>query len=154
MTKLSFYLLIILSVNGFIVTSQTFERQILSSADDAEEKFDGSYVTTTSSDIEMMYDTWNSQGLQTLGFRFDNIVIPASSTITNAYIQFTADGSYSGNLTMTIREKMLLIHLCLPAHQIIFQIVLLRLQMYNGIPFHHGQTINRVPDNKRPIYQL
>ena len=105
MTKLSFYLLIILSVNGFIVTSQTFERQILSSADDAEEKFDGSYVTTTSSDIEMMYDTWNSQGLQTLGFRFDNIVIPASSTITNAYIQFTADGSYSGNLTMTIKGE-------------------------------------------------
>lgn len=85
-----------------IVSSQTFEQYIQSSSDDAEEKSDGSYVTTSSSDIEMVYDSWNSQELQTLGFRFANITIPANSLITNAYIQFTADGSNSGSNTMNI----------------------------------------------------
>ncbi|MFT4602466.1 MAG: hypothetical protein ACI857_002652 [Arenicella sp.] len=98
--KISFLLL--LSVHLNLVSAQTFEQYIQSSSDDAEEKFDGSYVTTSSSDLEMVYDSWNSQGLQTIGLRFDNIAIPANSLITNAYIQFTADGSSSGSLSMTI----------------------------------------------------
>ena len=81
----------------------TFQQSILSSTDDAEEKFDGSYITTSSSDLEMMYDSWNSQGIQTVGLRFDNITIPANATIANAYIQFTADGSSSGNVAITIK---------------------------------------------------
>jgi len=105
MNKLHVFILIILSINGFMLPAQIFERQILSSADDAEEKHDGSYVTTTSSDIEMVYDTWNSQELQELGFRFVNIAIPSNSIITNAYIQFTADGSSSGNVEMTIKGE-------------------------------------------------
>ena len=107
MKKLNFFILVLLSINGFIASAQTFtfQQQILSSTDDAEEKFDGSYVTTSSSDIEMMYDSWNSQGLQTIGFRFDNITIPANATISNAYIQFTADGSKSGNMSMTIKGE-------------------------------------------------
>jgi len=107
MKKLNYFLLIFLTINGLIASSQTFtfERHILSSSDDAEEKFDGSYVTTSSSDIEMVYDSWNSQGLQTYGLRFDNITIPANSLISNAYIQFTADGSSSGNVTMTIKGE-------------------------------------------------
>ncbi len=107
MKKLNFFILVLLSINGFIASAQTFtfQQQILSSTDDAEEKFDGSYITTSSSDIEMMYDSWNSQGLQTIGFRFDNITIPANATISNAYIQFTADGSKSGNMSMTIKGE-------------------------------------------------
>tara|TARA_B110000977_G_scaffold34070_1_gene45408 strand:+ start:819 stop:3572 length:2754 start_codon:yes stop_codon:yes gene_type:complete len=83
----------------------TFQQSILSSTDDAEEKFDGSYITTSSSDLEMMYDSWNSQGIQTVGLRFDNITIPANATIANAYIQFTADGSSSGNVAITIKGE-------------------------------------------------
>lgn len=85
--------------------SQTFEQYIQSSTDDAEEKFNGSYITTSSSDIELVYDSWNSQELQTIGLRFDNVAIPANATITNAYIQFTADGSTSGSLELTIRGE-------------------------------------------------
>lgn len=105
MKKKAFLFSFIFSLNGLIVSSQTFERQIVIGTDDAEEKFDGSFVTTSSSDIEMVYDSWNSQGLQILGFRFDNIAIPSNSTITNAYIQFTATGSSSGNMTMTIKGE-------------------------------------------------
>ena len=72
---------------------------------DAEEKFNGSYVTTSSSDIEMMYDTWNSQGIQTVGLRFDNVVVPSNATIINAYIQFTADASNSSSVSMTIKGE-------------------------------------------------
>ncbi|MCJ8288838.1 MAG: metallophosphoesterase [Crocinitomicaceae bacterium] len=105
MKPLNFFGLALLCINIHLVSAQTFEQYIQSSADDAEEKFDGSYVTTSSSDLEMMYDSWNSQGLQTIGLRFDNIAIPANSLITNAYIQFTADGSSSGNITMTIQGE-------------------------------------------------
>lgn len=104
MTKVSVYFIIAFFLSA-PVFSQTFERQILSSADDAEEKFDGSDVLTSSSDLEMMYDTFNDQGLQTIGLRFDDITIPSNATISNAYIQFTADGNNSGNLTITIKGE-------------------------------------------------
>lgn len=98
-------LLLVCASTQFSWSQQTFQQNIQSSTDDAEEKFDGSYVTTSSSDIEMVYDSWNSQGLQTLGLRFDNVTIPANALITNAYLQFTADGSSSGNLTMSIHGE-------------------------------------------------
>ena len=104
MTKVSVYFIIAFFLSA-PVFSQTFERQILSSADDAEEKFDGSDVLTSSSDLEMVYDTFNEQGLQTIGLRFDDITIPSNATISNAYIQFTADGNNSGNLTITIKGE-------------------------------------------------
>lgn len=106
-TLLNIFVLIILSINGYKTSAQSFtlNRQILSSTDDAEEKFDGSFITTSSSDIEMVYDSWNSQGLQKLGFRFANITIPSNATILNAYIQFTADGASSGSLDMTIKGE-------------------------------------------------
>jgi len=99
--------LIILSITGFEASAQTFffQQQVLTSSDDAEEKFDGSYVTTSSSDIEFMYDSWNSQGIQTVGLRFDNIGIPANATIVDAYIQFTADATTSGSMTITIKGE-------------------------------------------------
>ena len=107
MKNIKIILLISLLISGFIANSQilTFQSQIFTSSDDAEEKFDGSYLTTSSSDIEMMYDSWNNQGIQKIGLRFDNITIPSNATITNAYIQFTADGNNSGNMTMTSRGE-------------------------------------------------
>lgn len=102
MIKNNYLALILVLINWSVSFSQTFEQHIQSSTDDAEEKFDGSYITTSSSDIELVFDTWNDQGLQTIGLRFDNVTIPANSVITDAYIQFTADGSSSGNLSMII----------------------------------------------------
>ncbi|MGB0914427.1 MAG: T9SS type A sorting domain-containing protein [Crocinitomicaceae bacterium] len=101
--KIALYTFLLLSIQG--VYAQSFEQYIQSSSDDAEEKFDGSEVITSSSDIEMMYDTWNNQGLQTVGLRFSNVTIPSNSLITNAYIQFTADGSTSGNCTLTFKGE-------------------------------------------------
>lgn len=105
MSNLYSYLLFIFLLYGLSATSQTFERQILSSSDDAEEKFDGSDVLTSSTDLELMYDTFNDQGLQKIGLRFNNIAIPSNATITNAYIQFTADGNNNGDVTITIKGE-------------------------------------------------
>jgi hypothetical protein len=98
-------LLLFISFYCNLAFTQSFDRQILASTDDAEEKFNGSNITTSSSDLELVYDYWNDQGLQTIGLRFDDIAIPSNSTILSAYIQFTADGDYSGDLTMTIKGE-------------------------------------------------
>lgn len=107
MKTTKFFGLITLLLSTLFINSQTFtfQQSIISSTDDAEEKYDGSYITTSSSDLEMMYDSWNSQGLQTVGLRFSNITIPTNATIVNAYIQFTADGSSSGNIDITIKGE-------------------------------------------------
>jgi hypothetical protein len=105
MKNLRFWILILLCINVHLGLSQSFDQYIQASSDDAEEKFDGSYVTTSSSDIEVVYDSWNSQGLQVVGLRFDNVTIPSNSLITSAYIQFTADGSSSGDVTITIKGE-------------------------------------------------
>tara|TARA_B100000795_G_scaffold123450_1_gene92010 strand:- start:49364 stop:52132 length:2769 start_codon:yes stop_codon:yes gene_type:complete len=105
MPNFTSYFFFIFFLYGLNVSSQTFERQILSSTDDAEEKFDGSEVLTDSSDLELMYDGFNNQGLQTVGLRFDDIAIPSSATITNAYIQFTADGDNQGNIVISIQGE-------------------------------------------------
>lgn len=105
MIKFYNYCLLILFFYGLNMFSQTFERQIFSSADDAEEKHDGSDVLTTSSDLEMMFDTFNNQGLQTIGLRFDAIAIPSNATITKSYIQFTADGNSDGNMIILIQGE-------------------------------------------------
>lgn len=105
MKKITYSFFVFLLMCGLHVSAQTFERQILSSSDDAEEKFDGSDVLTDSSDLEMMYDSFNDQGMQTIGLRFQDIAIPANATITNAFIQFTADGDNDGVLTITIKGE-------------------------------------------------
>ena len=103
-------LFILLSAALFFTVVQAnaqlnFTTSISSSSDDAEEKFDGSYTTATSSDLELVYDTWNSQGLQQIGLRFAQVNIPSNAVITNAYIRFTADGSSSGNVNLVIRGE-------------------------------------------------
>lgn len=96
-----------LSIIGLCMSSVTFAQnklnvQVNSSSDDAEQKFDGSKITTTSSDLELVYDDWNNQQLQTVGIRFAGVNIPADAVITKAYIQFTAKESTSGNISLKI----------------------------------------------------
>lgn len=105
MLKFRYLLLLILGFSLQAGISQTIEQHIQSSSDDAEEKHDGSFVALSSSDIELMYDSWNDQMIQTVGLRFTNIEIPENSSIKNAYIQFTADGSSSGNVTLNIKGE-------------------------------------------------
>ena len=56
MTKITPIVVLLFFVTNAASYSQSFERIIMNSSDDAEEKFDGSYVTTSSSDIELTYD--------------------------------------------------------------------------------------------------
>ena len=69
---------------------ETITCSILNADDDVEESQNG-VLYTDSSDLEFVYDSFNSNGYQTIGLRFGNIKIPKGATITNAYLQFTCD---------------------------------------------------------------
>jgi hypothetical protein len=78
--------------------------RINSSSDDAEELADGT-MYMDSSDLEFAFDA-NDRGLQTVGMCFDNVALPDEGiTITNAYVQFKADETYSADVTVTIRGE-------------------------------------------------
>ena len=66
----------------------TFERRVAASVDDAEE-FADSTVHLTSSDLELTHDGSD----QTIGIRWTGVTIPPGSTITAAWIQFSAKES-------------------------------------------------------------
>lgn len=68
--------------------TETFS--ILTGEDDVEEAQDGR-LYNDSSDLEMVYDSYNNSRYQTIGLRFGNIKIPRGATINSAYIQFTTD---------------------------------------------------------------
>ncbi|MEL6534599.1 MAG: Ig-like domain-containing protein [Bacteroidota bacterium] len=68
----------------------TTSARVSASTDDAEEGTNGT-IYTNSSDLELVYDSYNSQGNQQVGMIFRGHGIPSNATITNAYVQFTAD---------------------------------------------------------------
>lgn len=76
--------------------------------DDVEEGETNGAMAMTSSDLELgESDSWAAlndvpQGLQTIGIRFNDIAIPAGSTILNATIQFTCDNIGAEPVQMTI----------------------------------------------------
>lgn len=80
--------------------SETEEVRISSGNDDVEESPTGE-VYTGSSDLELIYDSYNG-GDQVIGLRFTGIQVPQGATITSAYIQFAADESNSGSTTLSI----------------------------------------------------
>lgn len=65
-----------------------------------EDNSDGS-VNTSSSDIELTYDSEQ----QTVGIRFTNVTIEQGASISSASIQFEVDETSSGSLTLTIRGE-------------------------------------------------
>ena len=77
---------------------------IISDNDDVEERQNG-YMYFNSSDLELVYDTYQSAGNQTVGLRFRGLDIPQGATITNAYLQFTADETNSAACNLTIRAE-------------------------------------------------
>ncbi|WP_459209490.1 fibronectin type III domain-containing protein [Aquimarina rhabdastrellae] len=86
--------------NGSVVTitksttttpdNGTVEVAISSGNDDVEEDKNGD-LYTDSSDLELVYDSYNENSFQVVGLRFQGIRIPQGSKIDQAYIQFTAD---------------------------------------------------------------
>jgi hypothetical protein len=81
--------------------SETVTFDILTGDDDVEEAQDGR-LYTDSSDLEMVYDSFNNLFYQTIGLRFGNIKIPKGATITNAYLQFTCDEANTAATSLAI----------------------------------------------------
>ena len=95
-----------LYVDGSLVTSDTtigtwipgtFSTRVSQSSDDAEEHDDGS-MDITSSDLELVQESDTQQ----VGMRFQSVTIPSGSTITNAYVQFTADEAHAAATSLTL----------------------------------------------------
>ena len=81
--------------------TKTVAVRIASSNDDVEEGQNGA-IYTTSTDLELIYDTYNDQFLQTVGLHFSNLNIPQGATISSASIQFTVDEASAGTVNLTI----------------------------------------------------
>lgn len=83
-------------------STTTISKRVSSSYDDAEQAVSGK-MYRTSSDLELVYDSYQSAGNQRVGMRFRSLSIPRGVTITNAYIQFTVDETSSTTTNLTIR---------------------------------------------------
>ncbi len=81
-------------------TTLTLDVQVSDSNDDNEERENGT-SRIRSSDLEMVDDN----GIQMVGIRFQNLQIPAGSTITNAYIQFQTDEASGGTTNLVIKAQ-------------------------------------------------
>ncbi len=82
----------------------TFNRLVNSGSDDAEQQSSNGNVSLASTDLELPFDD-DGTGNQTNGLRFTNVTVPKGMTISNAYIQFTADASHSDPITLTIKGQ-------------------------------------------------
>ncbi|TCP22097.1 putative secreted protein (Por secretion system target) [Tenacibaculum skagerrakense] len=82
-------------------TNGNIDVAISNGSDDVEEDKNGK-IYDDSSDLELVYDSYNNSSYQTIGLRFRNVNLPKNATITSAYIQFTADESHSNNADLEI----------------------------------------------------
>ena len=86
-------------------TAVSIEVAISAGSDDVEENGTDGAVYATSTDLELVYDTYNGSADQTVGLRFNGINVPQGATITNAYVQFTVDEADSGTTNLTVRGQ-------------------------------------------------
>lgn len=86
--------------------SNTLNIPIRTGIDDVEEASTGT-MYTSSTDLELVDDTGaNGNGTnQTIGLRFQGLMIPPAATITNAYIQFTVDEVDTGATSLLIEGE-------------------------------------------------
>ncbi len=82
---------------------QVLDRRVSANPDDAEEVFGSGVVQRGDGDLDMMTD--NNDTKLVVGARFTGIAIPPGATITNAYLQFTADEVHSVATSLTIRGQ-------------------------------------------------
>jgi len=76
-------------------TTLSNSSKISTSTDDAEE-YNNGHMDLLNWDIDLGYNDY------TCGFRFQNVNIPPDATVTDAYIQFTADETKSNPTSLTI----------------------------------------------------
>ncbi|MEI6809901.1 MAG: polysaccharide deacetylase family protein, partial [bacterium] len=85
-------------------TVTTGDFVVAASQDDAEEGESG-YVYLASSDLELVNDTFNLQGDQTVGIRFQSVTIPSNAALLNAWIQFTTKEATTEPAALTIHGQ-------------------------------------------------
>lgn len=90
-------------------TNGTVDVRVNSSSDDAEQQNSNGVVVLNDADLDFFGET-NGGGTaySNLGVRFNSLNIPQGATITNAYIEFTANNSATvsaGNPTITIQGQ-------------------------------------------------
>jgi len=81
------------------------ETRVSASSDDAEESDSDGMVYLTSSDLELVYETYQDRGNQTVGMRFNGVEIPRGASILNAYIQFQVDEPSSEETSLLIQGE-------------------------------------------------
>lgn len=74
--------------------------RVNSTNDDAEERTSNGALSTGSSDLEMVSDNGKDQYI---GMRFNDINVSPGAEITEAYVEFTADGDTSTATSLTIK---------------------------------------------------
>jgi len=84
--------------------SGVVDRQISLSTDDAEERASDGLMDLTSSDIELGDDPGFNED-QTVGLRFQDIVVPQGAVITGAYLEFETDEIDSAETFVSIRAE-------------------------------------------------
>ncbi len=77
------------------------DSKVSSGSDDAEERISNGKVYLNSTDLELVVESSE----QLVGMRFNNILIPQGTTITNAYIQFTTDEIKTGDCSLTFKAE-------------------------------------------------
>ena len=87
-------------------TPGSVDVRVNSSANDAEQRTTGA-VITNDNDLDFFNEQGGGNSYSHVGVRFTNLAIPVGATITNAYIEFTANDSTvsSGSPTFTIRGQ-------------------------------------------------
>ena len=80
------------------------EVRVSSGVDDVEEIAATGEMYLQSSDLELIDDS-SYKGVQTVGMRFNGVVVPAGSTITAAYLEFQADEADTRATSLAFRAQ-------------------------------------------------
>jgi hypothetical protein len=84
-------------------TDEHFAWTMINEENDDAEEYDTGTMSLDSPDLEMVFD--DSHGNQTVGFRFENLTIPNSVTLTQAWLQFRADESHAGATDLNFKVE-------------------------------------------------
>jgi hypothetical protein len=89
------------SISLVTAGSNTTQRRIGASADDAEERVSDGRIDITSSDLELIYDTRD----QLVGMRFTGAAVPHGARILDAYLQFKVDEVSIGATLLSLQAE-------------------------------------------------
>ena len=105
--------MILLALVGLLLTAPvqvmaatgTLDIRSIHDDDTHEEQVDDGSTDWHSSDLELGSEGDSDSSKQIVGIRFQSVSIPQGSVITNAFIEFTADETYSGTTNVVIKGE-------------------------------------------------